>query len=492
MILPSREHLKSQAILFLGVYILFILSISISIFYTEHTYFHRYIFNDYVAGKIFFESLKYSVILFITTNIFNQLFYFLNIYKNHDGIDIQDNYFKIKNHIFLDVLIFILFTIIAIPIKTVITSFYADKYSTYFKLAFVDFNTETKIIFAIIIIITFILYINRKYKFAIRNLIILILLIIIPTGYFIWSTQSKNFDAQDANISKMAGTALFLGGNLTDEITGLKMKPEAEKLFRMASNDIEKATAYYWLAVVELKLNNGVKALNYIDKSISLDSTSGEYSMKSAIQRNLQNFIGARASAEKCLSIAIEKKLPIKQAMCEDTIAGTYIDEGEITFKYLNKESFINAKKHLENAILLNPEQSYYKLDLNRVIIDEAISDFYSDNIETAISKMDKFLENTDSYKDAQLISRAYVVRGDAKIYLGEYTSGLKDLEKALEVYKGEAKAIYTDMALTYETMEDINMAIMFYDKALSEKSERNYPLNSYILENKNRALKKL
>ncbi|MFA6999901.1 MAG: tetratricopeptide repeat protein [Candidatus Paceibacterota bacterium] len=404
----------------------------------------------------------------------------------------KENYFRIKSNFFLDILIFLLFSVIYLPIKTVVTSFYADKYSTYFKLTFVHFNTEFKIIAAIFIIAIFTFYIIKKYNFAIKNLFILILLLIIPTGYFILDTRINNFDIQEAKVSKMVGEAQFLGGNLVDKASGTKIKPEAEKLLSMASNDTERSSAYYSLANAELMLNNGIIALDYINKSIIINGSSGEYSLKSGIQRNLQDFIGARISAEKCLDIAKEKDLLLKQATCEIEIAQTYMDEGEITHHFYDKNFFSKAKEHTENAILLNPEQSYYKLFLNRIILDDAISDFVLGDNKTAILKFSEFLKNIDVYKNKQLIARAYGSRGDAEVNIGNYKDGLDDLQKSLEIDKSEAKSAYTDMALAYETMGDNKTAIIYYDKALAEKSERNYPLDSYILENKKRAEGKL
>ena len=489
----DKKTLKSRAFLFLGIYFLFVISISISIGYTEHIYFHRYILDSYVAEKVFFESLKYSVILFITASAFNQLLSFLSIYKSKTQIGNDGNAFIIKNNIFLNILIFLVSSVIALPIKTVITAFYEDRNSTFFRLAFVHFSSEVKIISAIIIFLIFALYIIRKYKFATKSLVLLMTVLILPACYFIWSTRSQNFEALAVKIQSISGESLFFGGHLTNKSTGEKIMPYAEKLLRMASNEEQKSTAYFWLARGELDLNNGNKALDYINKSITLSPSSGDYMAKSAIERSLQNFTGSRESAQKCLEIAIKDNNLIGQARCESEIGLSYLDEGVYKYDSLNKEYFVNAKLHIEKAIMLDPEQSFYKIGLNEVILSEVVSDFHLKNYNEALTKVNAFLSNIDSFKPKTMISRAYGAKGDLEGFVGDYKSALIDLKKALEYSTEDIKAIYTDIGLVYEHLNDNKSAVLYYDKALnSDPEDVDTPSNSDVIGNKKRAQEKL
>ncbi len=490
------QRWKFEVLVFLGIYFLFVISISISISiaYTEYVYFHKYIFNNYVAGKIFVESFRYSVVLFITAGVFNQLLHYLNIYKLRTEIDKDGNPFKIKNNIFLNILIFLVSAIVALPIKTIVTAFfYEGEGSTFFRLAFVHLNSQIKVISAVIIFLIFIFYILKKYKFTRGSLILLIAVLVLPTGYFIWTTRGQNFEALEMKIQAISGEGLFLGGYLIDKGTGEKMKPYAEKLLTIASNKEQESSAYFWLSRAESRLNNGDKALDYINRAIALNPTSGDYMAKSEIQRGLQNFTEARKSAEKCLEIATEKNNAIPKGRCESEIALSYLDEGYITYNYLKKDYFVNAKLHIEKAIVLDPEQTYYKIALNQILISDAVSDFYLKNYDEALKKINIFLNSADTFKSQAMISRAYATKGDIEGFNGDYKNALLDLKKSLEYSSRDTKAIYVDIGLVYEHLSNNKSAVLYYDKALDfDPKDIDTPSNSVVLEQKNRAQGKL
>lgn len=478
---------------FFGLYLVFVISITLSIVYTQQTHFNKLIFNTYVINKILIESLKYALILFITNAAFNNLLFLLSKYKTSNSVNTEGKILNLKNNYFLDSLIFVLAATIALPIKTVVTAFYSDAGSTFFRLNFVHFHTNIKIVVAIIILLTIFIYIVKKYTLSALSLAAVSIILILPTAYFISSTRTNNFDTLQAKLQAVSGVKLFNNSYLSDKETGELMKPKAEKLLSMASTDTQNADAYYWMAIVELNLDNNTAALSYIDQSLSIEEKSASYMLKAQIYRNLKNFDEAITFAEKCLEIASNNKNSVQMAACESEIGLGHLYKGQYDYGYLNKDYFVIAQSHIEKASLLDPEQSFYKIGLNEVLLQDAVSDYNLKNYESAIQKFSYILVETDSFKPVSIVYRAHAFRGNAKAATGDYRSALTDFLKASTLSNENAKSMSLDIGLTYEHLGENDLALKYYRKAISvDQNDTQMPKNSYILDQISRVSTKL
>jgi len=472
--------------IFFGIYLLFALSIAVSIGITQYTYFHSFVFNNYVAQKIFLGSLTFTLVLIITTTVFRQLLSFLNIYKTYQGVDIKGNFFMIPTSPILNVFVFLLFSVVALPIKTVITSFYLNDGITYFRFGFVHFDMTIKIISAVFLLGIIVLYITKKYQFSKTNLLLFIILITAPTGYYIWETTNAKFEALSYKIFAIVGEQMFIDGSLVNKVTGEQVKPLAEKLLTLAKTEEEIAEAHSFLALAEMNFGNYSEAMKYITQSLSYKEKSFSYRIKSDIERGMKDFTNARVSAQKCLEFAINENTNTAKARCEATMAMVDTDEARLVYNYQNSNLFKSAQQHLENAIRLDPEHSYYELGLRRLVVDDAVGDFFQKKYDSALSKLNNFIQNNDSYNSPVLLSEAYAARGTVKRFLGDYTGAIQDLEKALTLSDYNTKGIYFDIGFTYDLIKDPHTAILYYDKALLIDSN-DKPSNVEILEYKSR-----
>src|SRR3989344_9352651 len=184
--------------------------------------------------------------------------------------------------------------------------------------------------------------------------IICLITLFISSGIFI--IYSKSFKATTFKILALSNTTIGLThGDPTVKVVGEKMRDLAQKLLNIARNDSKKSTAYYWMAIAELKAGNYEVALTQINKSIEFDSYStASYLVKAQIYEALDNNEEALILAKLCLEIARQKDLPIHAARCENEPATIYW--------FLR--DFSEARNHLKEAVRLYPEQIYYKKTL--------------------------------------------------------------------------------------------------------------------------------
>lgn len=122
------------------------------------------------------------------------------------------------------------------------------------------------------------------------------------------------------------------------------------------------------------------------------------------------------------------------------------------------EESFIRASNDEEEAAQENEAGEI--TDDEKELYNEAYNAFFAKEYSTAISKADQLI---NSYPDSYM---GYNIRGIAKSYSGNFSEGLKDIDKSLSINSSYGYAMF-NKALSYELHGDMDKAIEWYKKSL-------------------------
>lgn len=126
-----------------------------------------------------------------------------------------------------------------------------------------------------------------------------------------------------------------------------------------------------------------------------------------------------------------------------------------------SEEEFISPMKSSEEIIkeeALKPEESISQRE--NKLYNEAYTLFFSNEYESSILKADELI---NEYPEN---ANGYNIRGIAKAYNGDYNGGMRDIDKALELDNSYGYARF-NKALTYELYENMDQALVWYNKAL-------------------------
>lgn len=475
---------------FVIVYFLFFISICISIAYTEYKFFDQIVFNNYVWSKILTESFKNSIIIVFIGILFKTFLNFLRKDREYDPHNRESENKILRSEVWANYITVILFSLTLLPLRTIVTTYYLGSDSTYFTLAFVHFDTPIKILISITVIFFFVLFLYKKYSLNLKQIIVICILLALPPTYNIINTQNQNFDVLETRLISIKN-ALLIGDNTTliNEKIGKEMEPLAEKLLRVARNDTELAIANEWMAETKIMLGDFESALKHNSKSLSLNEYSPEsYFTKSRILMETGDFNDALLAAEKCLSIAQRmavsiNKATIEEGRCESQIALIY--HFRDSKNGTKKDDLLNAKKHMERAISIDPEQIFYKSALTEILISYAIYHHSLGQYESALKILNPLIEKGDLYKNGYLLSKEYSIRGAIKSNLGDKAGALADLEKSIEIYPEDNKPQYAEIALVYYSNLEYKKAIDYFEKALNLDIEnKKKPSNMELLLN--------
>lgn len=114
-------------------------------------------------------------------------------------------------------------------------------------------------------------------------------------------------------------------------------------------------------------------------------------------------------------------------------------------------DTYIKSAEDEDNNKESSEEQSMY---------DNAYGLFHSGEYQNSINIANQIIEKyPESYK-------AYSIRGIAKAYDNNYSEGMKDIDKALEIKSDYGYGLF-NKALCYELYEHYDEAIEWYNKAL-------------------------
>ncbi|WP_299113873.1 hypothetical protein [uncultured Winogradskyella sp.] len=125
-------------------------------------------------------------------------------------------------------------------------------------------------------------------------------------------------------------------------------------------------------------------------------------------------------------------------------------------------------------VILINCDNTTVEEYYNRAIEFEKIEDY-----ETAIRNLNKAIEK-DKFCRSALLNRGYY-----KSKIGDDLGGIEDYKKILEFDSNNTLALF-NMATSYSNLENTDLALFFYSKALKTKGALNCNANSrgYMLFN--------
>lgn len=462
------KYISVSLFRFIIIYILFAFSIFISIAYNEYTVFNKFVFNNYVLEKIFGNALTNTAYMFVASRIFWYCFAYLNISKEPDVHSKEYEKSILQTDIFARILVVVLFSITLLPIRAIVRASYIGDDGTFLRLDFVHLDTNTKIIVSLLLIVTFLFFVYKKYKPNIKNMIVIFCLLLLPPGYNIISTQNQNFDKIGSEISAIENSDISGASDLINHDIGTRMKPLAEKLLSIAKNDEERAIAYVRLSSAEKNLGNTDLALEYIKKSLRLNEYSAStYIGEAQILRSIDDFDNSLIASNRCLQIATEKSLNQMQAKCESEIAFAYKYMGQRRNAYKNLKNFLDAETHMRNASNFDPEQIYYKKGIIDILTDEAT--YYENTAHDypkALEILNKIISTGDKSREGMDLSRAYLVRGSVKSDMKDHEGALSDFNESMAIYS--FKATQASIGREYLIMGDNSNAIINYDKAIA------------------------
>ena len=134
----------------------------------------------------------------------------------------------------------------------------------------------------------------------------------------------------------------------------------------------------------------------------------------------------------------------------------------------INKESIENAEILDENNVSLDKEyedskeegKSKVENERERELYNEAYNLFFSGEYNKSIEKSNEIISEFPSS------AKGYNIRGIAKSYNESFESGMKDIDKALELEPKYGYAVF-NKALTYELYGKLDEALLWYNKNL-------------------------
>lgn len=124
---------------------------------------------------------------------------------------------------------------------------------------------------------------------------------------------------------------------------------------------------------------------------------------------------------------------------------------------YIKNTTNIDAENSNENSKI--DEANNYSSKENE-LYNEAYKLFFSNDYTNAINKADELI---NEFPNSAI---GYNIRGIAKAYNGDYTGGMKDIDKSLSIDSDYGYARF-NKALTYELYEKMDNALKWYNKAL-------------------------
>ncbi|NFG57339.1 hypothetical protein FC778_01045 [Clostridium botulinum] len=136
-----------------------------------------------------------------------------------------------------------------------------------------------------------------------------------------------------------------------------------------------------------------------------------------------------------------------------------------------NKSDFIN-KQSIENAELIHGDSENLDKAVNEdknnkieneeeyKLYNEAYNLFFSGEYDKSIEKSNEIISEFPSS------AKGYNIRGIAKSYNESFESGMKDIDKALELDPKYGYAVF-NKALTYELYGKLDEALLWYNKNL-------------------------
>lgn len=129
----------------------------------------------------------------------------------------------------------------------------------------------------------------------------------------------------------------------------------------------------------------------------------------------------------------------------------------------INDELSIDSEQKEDEKLVNEQKETDKNLEQEEKKYDEIRNDFSQGNYEIAINKANELInEFPDSYK-------GYTIRGIAKAYAGNFSDGMNDIDKALEIKPDYGYALY-NKALNYELYDKFDEALEWYDKALQQE----------------------
>jgi len=214
--------------------------------------------------------------------------------------------------------------------------------------------------------------------------------------------------------------------------------------------DCQTADEYIDLAVKESDLGNNLRAIDYTNKALLLDSINVvALGLRAHCENQLGQYIQAISDLNKCLEIFNKTKIPFLEP------ALFYFERGIAKF---GLKDFPSAMIDMTKAITIEPENKdyYYKRGLVQIaakLYTGAIADF------------DKAISLDMNFYDA------YVSRGLANQNANDFENAMKDYTKAIKIDPNKSYAFERRGFLKF-MLEDYYGSITDLNTSLSMDSE--------------------
>ncbi len=293
------------------------------------------------------------------------------------------------------------------------------------------------------------------------------MLLALPPAYNIITTQYKSFEATQAKLATIQNVAQYdFNDTSIREEAGKKMEPLAQRLLNTATTQYEKGAANACMSETQTLLGDFNKALEYNNIAIKEYESAFAYKARSSIYRKMKDFKNALPAAENCLKIAIKKSNIDMESRCEGELSLVYHFWG-IEKDFIDENDFIQAKKHIERAIALEPEPLFYEIGLVDIEISHNRYYLKKGKYVQALEQLNTLIAENNQHDDGYVLSREYENRAIVKSHMSDHVGAEADWAKSIEIYPDDTKSTYNNMGNEYARINETKKSIMAYEKAL-------------------------
>ena len=302
-----------------------------------------------------------------------------------------------------------------------------------------------------------------RYSFAIKFLILIIVVISVLPGYSIIPTISSDTDNQLDSIIEKAGKLALVAVN-HDSVVILLNK--ADQLAKKDHNLHQSNQILILRGLNEFYLGNYELAIDIYYQALYLTEESKDSMLIAKVYHNLGMIYDEFEDYDQAIDY-FQKSLAYSQSVKNETlIAKTYQN---IAISYQNKQDLKTAieynKKANEIAVRINDTQILIDVTNNFGTIA-----YEQKKLDESYAYYVKALELYQSIKDFQGVAMAYnniaLVYLDKKDYEASLRYFMKSLNLATELKMNDFIGdIYGNLTVYYEEIKDYKLAFTYYDK---------------------------
>lgn len=302
-----------------------------------------------------------------------------------------------------------------------------------------------------------------RYSFAIKFLILIIVVISVLPGYSIIPTISSDTDNQLDSIIEKAGKLALVAVN-HDSVVILLNK--ADQLAKKDHNLHQSNQILILRGLNEFYLGNYELAIDIYYQALFLAEESKDSMLIAKVYHNLGMIYDEFEDYDQAIEY-FQKSLVYSQSVKNETlIAKTYQN---IAISYQNKQDLKTAieynKKANEIAVRINDTQILIDVTNNFGTIA-----YEQKKLDESYAYYVKALELYRSIKDFQGVAMAYnniaLVYLDKKDYEASLRYFMKSLNLATELKMNDFIGdIYGNLTVYYEEIKDYKLAFTYYDK---------------------------